>query len=155
MIIYNIQDKNCYYILCYHNSIFLTISFLGDIILKEYNTEIDWPEKLTIRQLINWPTVQLEFKSKDLCFKRCNAHEFQRFLAYGNSKLPAKKTYESCIEEVDLIDINMARQCYSLNVIKEYCNLYIKVLKEKQKELVRVSTVIYMLFNVLFAEFIR
>lgn len=107
--------------------------------LKEYNPNINWLEKLTLRQLINWPNIEIEFKSKDLHFKRCNIHVFQRFLSFGCNKLPEKKLNKSCIEEVDFIDSKISRKVYSLNVVKEYCNLYINVFKKNHKLLVMSS----------------
>lgn len=111
--------------------------FLDDIILKERNINIDWPEKLSIREIINWPYVEIEFNSKELHFKRSNLHDIQRVLGFGTYKLSNRKLDESCIVEIDLIDIGISRLSYSLNVVKEYCNSYICLLRRLQKKLVR------------------
>lgn len=108
--------------------------FLDDIILKEHNSNVEWSEKLRIRQIINWPYVEIEFNSKELHFKRSNLHSVQRFLGY---KISNKKPDDSCIMEIDVIDMGTTRISYSLNIIKEYCNLYICLLRKLQKKLVR------------------
>lgn len=108
--------------------------FLDDIILKEHNSNVEWSEKLTIRQMINWPYVEIEFNSKELHFKRSNLHSVKRYLGY---KFSNKKLDGSCIMDIDVIDMGTTRISYSLNIIKEYCNLYICLLRKLQKKLVR------------------
>lgn len=100
-----------------------------------------WPKKLSIRQLINWPNIEIEFNSKELHFKRNNLHEFQRFLGFGTYKQSTKEPTENCIIEMDIIDSSIPRKSYSLNVIKEYCHLYKNLLKSNQRLLVIILNI--------------
>ncbi|XP_018563395.1 uncharacterized protein LOC108905102 [Anoplophora glabripennis] len=101
------------------------------IIVREYKTN-PFIENLTIKQLLNWPHVEVEFLSKELNFNRKNMHEFKRFLMLSNEKITFKKI-EAFIEEVEIINKQLNRTVYTLNVWREYCNTYIDVLRKHTK----------------------
>lgn len=114
---------------------FLIVNLSDGIIIREYKTN-PFIEKLTTKQLINWPYIEVEFLSKELNFNRKNMHEFKRFLMLSNEKITFKKM-ETFIEEIEIINKQLSRTVYTLNVWREYCNTYIEILRKHQKILVR------------------
>ncbi|KAG5895526.1 hypothetical protein JTB14_010670 [Gonioctena quinquepunctata] len=101
------------------------------VLLKEYRVNTLWTQKLTTKQLINWPCIETEFKSQYLHFKRTNSHDFRRCLTFSSEKIFFKKT-DSFIEEIDILDETITRQAYTLNAVKQFCNTYINILRNHQ-----------------------
>ncbi|KAJ8948121.1 hypothetical protein NQ318_008474 [Aromia moschata] len=112
------------------NSLVFCKAMHDDIIVKEYKIN-PLEEKLTTKQLINWPHIEVEFASKELRFKRKNVHGFKRYLMFSTEKITFKKA-EALIEEIDIINEEISRAAYTLNILKEYCKLYGMVLKKHQ-----------------------
>ncbi|KAF5294396.1 hypothetical protein FQR65_LT10761 [Abscondita terminalis] len=57
-----------------------------DILIKQHE-ETPW-RTLTASEFLNWPFVSVEVKLLDLELKRVNTHNFQRYIAKANQKLP-------------------------------------------------------------------
>lgn len=91
---------------------------------------------LSVRQLINWPCIEVQFKTAELHFKRSNDHEYKRFLTFSTEKLFFNKP-EKMIEGIEIIDEQVQRKAYTLNALKEYCNLYISILRKYETQLVK------------------
>ncbi|XP_028138409.1 uncharacterized protein LOC114332832 [Diabrotica virgifera virgifera] len=100
------------------------------VFVKEYQVPIAWGDQLNIRQLTNWPFVEVNFVSEYLHFKRTNKHQFIRCLTFSTERITFKKS-DSFVEEINIIDEHSTRQAYTLNAVREYCSAYISTLKKR------------------------
>ncbi|XP_072388513.1 uncharacterized protein [Diabrotica undecimpunctata] len=112
------------------NSLIFCEGVEDTIFVKEYTVPNAWGDQLSIRQLTNWPFVEVNFHSEYLHFKRTNKHDYIRCLTFNTEKITFKRT-DSFIEEINIIDENSTRQAYTLNAVKEYCTAYISTLKKR------------------------
>ncbi|KAJ8931600.1 hypothetical protein NQ314_015462 [Rhamnusium bicolor] len=108
-----------------------SIEIQDHIVVKEYRANTFDGKKITMKQLINWPYIEIEFISKELKFKRTNVHAFKRYLTFSTEKITFKNTGE-LIEEVAVINNEIGREAYTLNVMKQYCHMYTNVLEKLQ-----------------------
>lgn len=63
-------------------------------------------------------------------------HEFKRYLMLCNEKITFMKI-ENLIEEVKIVNEQISRSVYTLNVLKEYCDTYVDILRKHQQIMVR------------------
>nr|CAI5856091.1 unnamed protein product [Callosobruchus analis] len=113
------------------NSILFCEAGADNVILREYKVNIPWPETMTPQQILNWPYVEVEFKTKELHFKRSNRPLFQRFLTLSTDKSSIKRE-KKIIEEADIMNEKLPREVYTLDTMKKFCNSYLNVLKQHQ-----------------------
>lgn len=69
----------------------------------------------------------MEFVSPELSFKRKTCGDYFRFVNLNNSYIPVPKDIDY-IEQVDVVDSNNVRNCYSLNMLRAYANEYVNIL---------------------------
>jgi hypothetical protein len=97
-----------------------------DVIMKQHLGS-EW-EDLSTTQLLNWPHVEVTFRTQDICFVRRQATEFVRYLNF----LPheSNKTSQSIIEHVETLrSYGRQKNCYSYNFLEEYMKVYMEALK--------------------------
>ncbi|RZC32460.1 uncharacterized protein BDFB_009489, partial [Asbolus verrucosus] len=97
-----------------------------DVIMKQH-LGASWRDLSTI-QLVNWPHVEVSFRTQDLCFVRRQATEFVRYLNF----LPheCRKTNHSIIEHVETLrNYDRQKVCYTYRFLQEYIQEYVQALK--------------------------
>ncbi|KAH0808368.1 hypothetical protein GEV33_014423 [Tenebrio molitor] len=99
----------------------------------------DWQD-LSTTQLLNWPHVQVMFRTEDICFTRRQATEYVRYLNFKPHE--SNKSNQSIIEDVHHRPIcGRPTKCYSYTFLKEYFQVYMEALisTTKVKSLVSPS----------------
>jgi hypothetical protein len=110
----------------FHCTIFST----DDLIMKQHRAAV-WQD-LSTTQLLNWPHVEVRFRTQDICFVRRQETEFFRYLNF----LPPESSQisESRIEHVEnLPSYGRQKDCYSYIFLKEYMKVYMKALQSTGK----------------------
>jgi hypothetical protein len=86
----------------------------------------DWQD-LSTTQLLNWPHVQVMFRTEDICFTRRQATEYVRYLNFEPHE--SNKSNQSIIEDVHHRPIyGRPTKCYSYTFLKEYFKVYMEAL---------------------------
>jgi hypothetical protein len=86
----------------------------------------DWQD-LSTTQLLNWPHVQVMFRTEDICFTRRQATEYVRYLNFKPHE--SNKSNQSIIEDVHHRPIcGRPTKCYSYTFLKEYFQVYMEAL---------------------------
>jgi hypothetical protein len=107
-----------------------TIFSIDDLIMKQHRAAV-WQD-LSTTQLLNWPHVEVRFRTQDICFVRRQETEFFRYLNF----LPPESSQisESRIEHVEnLPSYGRQKNCYSYIFLKEYMKVYMKALQSTGK----------------------
>ncbi|KAJ8926025.1 hypothetical protein NQ315_009880 [Exocentrus adspersus] len=99
--------------------------FLDDIVIK-HHPEMPW-SSIDIKQLLNWPNVEVKFFMPELSFTRKNCFDYNRYIHFTNIPLSYEKA--DYIDQVEIIDSSSGRNCYTLNMFKCYVKEYLSVLK--------------------------
>jgi hypothetical protein len=91
----------------------------------QHHLASDWQD-LSTTQLLNWPHVELTFRTKDICFVRLQATEFIRYLSFEAHD--SNKSNQSIIEDVQETQPIYERKCYSYTFLDEYFKVYMEAL---------------------------
>jgi hypothetical protein len=105
----------------------IVFSNVGEDVIMKQHLGSEW-EDLSTTQLLNWPHVEVTFRTQDICFVRRQATEFVRYLNF----LPheSNKTSQSIIEHVETLrSYGRQKNCYSYNFLEEYMKVYMEALK--------------------------
>ncbi|CAH1378459.1 unnamed protein product [Tenebrio molitor] len=103
----------------------ILFSNIGDDLIMQHHLASDWQD-LSTTQLLNWPHVELTFRTKDICFVRLQATEFTRYLSFEAHD--SNKSNQSIIEDVQETQPIYKRKCYSYTFLKEYFKVYMEAL---------------------------
>lgn len=103
------------------------ILFPDDIILKPHQG-IGW-KPLLMSHLINWPLIEITFKSEDIHFVRGVIPDYTRFLHLNDPEY--KMSNARLIESIEISSNNKQIQCFTLNFVRSYIEEYVSVLTEQ------------------------
>lgn len=94
------------------------------------HTDSPWQELTTV-QLLNWPHVEVIFRTDDICFIRRQASDYVRYLnMLANDTTRCQDNY---IEHVETLrGFGQRRMCFSHQYLKDYCVEYLEALKSIQ-----------------------
>lgn len=96
-----------------------------DIILSQHQYQPWYP--ITIKDLINWPHVGVEFVGPEFSFKRYNKSEYRRYVNFTNCHLD--KDISLGVENIEIINPSVERQCYTLSLLQAYTQQYNDILQ--------------------------
>nr|XP_023014628.1 uncharacterized protein LOC111504331 isoform X2 [Leptinotarsa decemlineata] len=99
----------------------------GDDIIVQQHQHPTWAP-LSLKELLNWPYIGVEYFSPELSFKRYNRGEYIRYLSFF-SPTHVETDNTNFIEQVEILNPSEERNSYTLNLLKTYTNQYLEVIK--------------------------
>ena len=99
------------------------LCFVADDVIMKQHLGVKWLD-LSPVQLVNWPHIEITFRTQDIYFVRRQATEFVRYLNF----LPheTNKHSDSIIEHAEAYG---HQECYSYDFLEKYVRVYLEALK--------------------------